>query len=186
MSSAPNKTFRRSPFRLSLRELFFVVAILATAIVSLSYASAVWQILLGLLVLVVFIGALVGAIVDRGRRQAFAIGMVAAIAVYQATLIHAGLGKTANTEFMSGRASSRLPTTSLLRRLFEVVVERTERLGQGAFAGTVVDTTESPIGSAFMSVGHCWWALLLGYAGGRFAQFLYLRRTREQELTKTP
>ena len=184
MASAPNQSYRRSMFRLSLRELFFVVAILAMAIVSLLYASTVWQIVLGLLVLVVFIGALVGAIVDRGRPQAFAIGVVAAIAVYQAALMYAGLGRNSNMEFVTGRASSRLPTTTLLRSLFEVVVERTERLGQGAFAGTVVDTTEIPHGSAFMSVGHCWWALLLGYASGHFAQFLYLRRTSEPTLAK--
>jgi len=31
----------------------------------------------------------------------------------------------------------------------------------------------------FTATGHCWWALLLGYLGGHFATFVYLRRSRE-------
>jgi hypothetical protein len=176
-----NQTHPGSLFRLSLRELFLVVAFLAAAIVSLCYASTVWQIVLGLLVLVVFIGALVGAIVDRGRRQVFAIGMVAAMAVYQAALMHADMGRNTNTEFISGRASVGLPTTRLLRSLYTVVVHPTPEFGEGNLSGTVVGTIDRPVGSAFMSVGHCWWALLWGFASGHFARFLYLRRTSETD-----
>jgi hypothetical protein len=31
-----------------------------------------------------------------------------------------------------------------------------------------------------MPIGHCWCALLLGLAGGWFAQFVYARRVNEQ------
>jgi hypothetical protein len=152
----PNQSYNRSLFRLSLRELFIVVAFLATAIVSLRHASTVWQIVLGLLVLVVFIGALVGTIVDRGRRQAFAIGIVTAMAVYQAALIHAGIGKDFNMEFASGRGSARLPTTRLLRSLYTVVVRPTPIYGERIQSGIVVQMTDRPEGSAYMSVGHYW------------------------------
>jgi hypothetical protein len=95
-------------------------------------------------------------------RQAFAIGMVVAVTVYQALLVHAGMGGNFNTEFISDRAAVRLPTTQVLRTLY-----------------AVIQTADSPDGSAFMSVGHHWWALLLGYVGGRFAQHLYARRQIE-------
>jgi hypothetical protein len=32
-----------------------------------------------------------------------------------------------------------------------------------------------------MPTGHCWWALILGYAGGQFGRFVYARRVREGE-----
>jgi len=57
----------------------------------------------------------------------------------------------------------------LLRSFYAAIVDRTEILGEREFRGTVVGTTEIPDGSAFMWVGHAWWALLFGYFGGRFA-----------------
>jgi hypothetical protein len=38
----------------------------------------------------------------------------------------------------------------------------------------------NPSPGPFMALGHIWSALLLGYIGGRFAQFVYRRRTSEQ------
>jgi hypothetical protein len=43
-----------------------------------------------------------------------------------------------------------------------------------AFSGQIPDHEH------FMALGHCLWALLLGYAGGHFARWVYLRRRREQ------
>jgi hypothetical protein len=37
-----------------------------------------------------------------------------------------------------------------------------------------------PIQEHFMTIGHFWWALLFGYVGGHFAQFIYKRRAAEQ------
>jgi hypothetical protein len=174
----------QTQFRLSLRELFLGVLIVAMAIVSLLYASPVWHIVMGLLVLLVYTGAIIGAIVDRGPRQALAIGMVVAMTVYAATLIYACLGSDFNTEFMSGDARVRLPTTRLLRSLYGAIVVREEielpPVEPGAL-GTRAGTIERPLGSSLMLVGHCWWSLLLGYAGGRFALYLYLRRTNDSD-----
>jgi hypothetical protein len=32
----------------------------------------------------------------------------------------------------------------------------------------------------FLPIGHFWFALLLGYLGGHFARFVYLRRLKDQ------
>ena len=40
---------------------------------------------------------------------------------------------------------------------------------------------ESPPQGDYPRIGHMWWAMLLGFAGGQFARFVYWRRTRETQ-----
>ncbi len=44
-------------------------------------------------------------------------------------------------------------------------------------------TRRTPDPATLMAVAHCWWALLLGYIGGRFARVVYLRRSLAPEGT---
>jgi hypothetical protein len=38
-------------------------------------------------------------------------------------------------------------------------------------------TRRTPDPATLMAVAHSWWAMLLGYSGGRFARVVYLRRS---------
>jgi peptidoglycan hydrolase-like protein with peptidoglycan-binding domain len=40
---------------------------------------------------------------------------------------------------------------------------------------------EDPPREVFMPIGHCWWAVLLGYFGGLFGLVTYRRRTKEPQ-----
>jgi hypothetical protein len=55
--------------------------------------------------------------------------------------------------------------------------------GAGGMAGSgpTVSYRESPPREIFMPIGHSWWTLILGYAGGHFARFVYWRRFREEQ-----
>jgi peptidoglycan hydrolase-like protein with peptidoglycan-binding domain len=45
---------------------------------------------------------------------------------------------------------------------------------------------EIPPREIFMPIGHCWWAILLGFVGGHFAQYVYWRRTRDGSKPEMP
>src|SRR5688500_4232424 len=68
--------------RISLRQLLVLVATVAVAIVSLCYANAGWEAAVYCLTLVVFFAIVIVAFIDRGSRQAFAIGMAIVMAGY--------------------------------------------------------------------------------------------------------
>ena len=160
-------------WRLSLREMLVLVTLVALAIVSLTYASNFFRGAIGLMALLVYVGSIVAAFMDHGRRQAFAIGMALVMTIYGLLLVHAGYGQDQNYELVP--YAGYLPTSTLLYGLFDGIVVRTSTVGSDG--GTAyVDT---PDGHTFLVVGHCWWALVFGYIGGRFAQFLYTRRMRE-------
>jgi hypothetical protein len=246
-------------FRLSLREVFVLVALVALAIPSLKYASELWLALVAAVSIISLFVALIVAVVDRGLRQAFAIGFALIMAGYGLIVI-----SSPTREF--DQWEGRLPTTQLLRYTYSAVdrsewnpvvvplqmgatgvqVEVLQRMlnarvtpspnlqVDGDFGsltnqavkwfqrqaalnatgdvdtntwkalGLVFDSTSlQPVvpayanpnasdlgfsygaGSSFhavpprenfMHIGHYWWALLLGYAGGHFARFVYWRR----------
>ena len=139
-------------FRVSLRHLFVLVTFIALAIVSLKYASPIWEATVLGLALIVFFVALIVALVDRGPRQAFAIGMAAVMFGY------AGLkfAETPPTPLHLG-----IPTSALLVYPYMYYPE--------AF----------PPAEHFFPTAAFWWALLVGYLGGHFARFVYHRRTKE-------
>ncbi len=194
-------------FRISLRELFVVVAVRAVALVSLIYASDMWlTITLSVASLTLLVVAIVSA-VDRGPRQAFALGFVATMLTYGLFLfIEPQVADQGEFDLWSGH----LPTTKLLRYAHLVVQDvhcydsstGKELVGfdpanpsipisdgfssGGSFGGGFGNGGApakpramqfvSPAQDAFARIGHLWWALLLGYVGGRIGRFVYTPR----------
>jgi hypothetical protein len=172
--------------RISLRSALVSVAVVALAIVSLRYASARWEAIILSFTAIVFFAMVIVALVGRGARQAFAIGMAVVMAGYLAV------------KLLEPRPTSRhvgLPTTYLLVRLQSLSGDiryfdsRTGRevegynpaAGVAARTGLGVPTVYAstvPLLENFLRVGHCWWALLLGYVGGVFGRQVYSQRIK--------
>jgi hypothetical protein len=190
-------------FRISLRQMLVFVAAIALAIASLKYANDVWLAVVATVLMPALFISLIVAVVDRGPRQAFAIGFAIIIVAYGTTLLTgtSGFGgdlNSKNVEF--DQWAGRLPTTRLLRYVHAAVqtsgyfdnvtgkelpnydpANPPNRFrGVGGFAPGV-SYRESPPRGKFMPIGHMWWALLLGYLGGVFAMFVYRRRLRDEE-----
>ena len=186
---------RERLFRLSLRELLALLTLLALAVVSLQFASATWETIVGAIAVVAFTAAAIVSLVDRQARQAFAIGFAVSVLVYSLVLSRASLGSQAagspapNMEFNPD--TGKLFTTRLLRPVYAAVAKSRWidfRTGKEVLDYDpqhpgpdmqYISLDERPERAAFMRIGHCWWALLLGYFGGWFGRFFYLRRTRE-------
>lgn len=180
-------TPRERLFRLSLRELLVLIALAAMAIVSLQFASATWETVVATIAVVALTIAAIVSLVDRQARQAFAIGFVVSMIVY-ALLLSGGLLASRNGNLEFNPDTGRLPTTRLLRPVFAAVAQSRWidfRTGQELLDydpqnpgpnDQFVSQDERPERAAFMRIGHCWWALVLGYLGGWFARFVYLRR----------
>jgi len=174
-------------WRLSLRELLMLVALVALAIVSLKYASLTWQGFVLSLTLLAFVAAAIAAFVDRGSRQAFALGMVVTMTIYAALLPTATLGSQLPTSYvLSMIRSGMLTRTYVDRQTGQPLPDydpnnMTTPLGVNPRAFVRPRQITMPPSSQFKIIGHSWWSLLLGYVGGRFAQFLYVRRTGETE-----
>jgi hypothetical protein len=162
--------------RISLRQLFMFVALVAVAIVSLRYASPLWQGVIGMATMLAFFAAVLAGIFDRGPRQVFAIALALVMLAY-------GLAAS----------QGRPPTTLILRALHGAMAEyhgRDANTGQvipdfdlakwqadlAATGTTSIVVIPSPPEEEFMPIGHYWFALLFGYVGGKFARFVYLRR----------
>lgn len=104
--------------RWSVRGMLVLVALVALAIPSLQYASEAWLALVVGITIVAFLVALNVAVVDRGPRQAFAIGFVLTMAAYGLILMSF---QTREFDQWKGR----LPTTRLLRYV-HAAVDRSE------------------------------------------------------------
>jgi len=184
-------------FRVSLRMLLIFVAIMALAIVSLRYASVGWQMLVWTLTLVAFVAEAIVAVVDRGPRQAFAIGFTIALLVYGIVLMLAApldAPLSHNPEF--NPAVGRLLTTRLLHPLYAAVADvrwynlqsgllvpnDNSGLSGGESGSANITLSEWPDRGVFASIGHLWWAFLFGCCGGWFARRVYLRRNSGSEL----
>jgi predicted PurR-regulated permease PerM len=186
-------------FKLSLRELLLVVGAFATGCAALKFANNPWWYVLSALALSGILSAAVIAAVDRGRPQAFALGFVICAATYGLFLVLADKGGQLSREL--DPYEGRLPTTRLLRPLFELIVDRTWYESQtgkplpgyqpaGAEASPIYGSTavsaagpipyaeERPTRNEFMRLGHLLWGLLLGYLGGRLGAVIYTRRVR--------
>jgi len=214
----PDTRSKQSWFQWSIRGLLVCMALVALAIVSLRLATEGWRMAVLTVLFVVFAAAVILAVVERGPRQAFAIGLALTITIYGSAIVLAGIGVEGrggytNREF--NPAAGRLPTTRLMRPLFDAMAEvrwteqstgqvlsdsdaqkyqadpvawvaspQGQRLSRGGFPG--ISMSETPSRSLFMTIGHTWWAILLGYCGGLFARFVYVRRTREQSSSNPP
>jgi hypothetical protein len=133
---------RRARFKFTIRELVGLTAFVAVGIAALKYANAYWLTAVSTAVWLAFIAAAIVAVVDRGERQAVAIGMVIAAAVFRIVL--------------------ELPFAGYL---FTNYVQQ------------VAVSTLAPQNLGIFSI--LWWHLwmaLIGYAGGRFARWVYSRR----------
>jgi hypothetical protein len=182
--------------RLSLRQVLALVALAAVVLVSLKYASDGWLGAVGTLAAVAFCLAAITALVDRGPRQAAAIGFLVVAGLYGYLVM--SYATSVRSEF--GLHSGRFPTTLLLRYAYLVVEDgvwmdsetgqelpnfdpakqpqRTKIVGNSVVP--IDEFVERPPEGTFVRVGHLWWMLLLGYAGGRFATFVYGRRRRDE------
>jgi hypothetical protein len=175
-------------FRLSLRELLLLIAMVALAIVSMKYASPAWRTCVYTITMATFMWAAVIAVIDRGPRQSFAIGMVLLMVIYGVLVLNAPRRQERNLEL--DLDYGRLPTSRAVKYLFPPgeTVEWWDRgtlqllpnydpknppPGIQAFR----QTRSTPDPPTLMAIAHCWWALLLGYLGGRFARVVYLRRS---------
>lgn len=206
-SVASNSASPERMLRLSLREMLALMALVALAIASLKFANEAFLALVAGVTMLALIATLIVAVVDRGPRQAFAIGVALTMIAYglilttgQSTSGSNGSVRSRNIEF--DQWAGRLPTTRLLRYVHKAV-QRSEWIdpftqkvipnydpnnpvipsvvagsgaGGGGFAGGGASLREIPPRGIFMPIGHCWWALILGYAGGLFGRFVYERR----------
>jgi predicted PurR-regulated permease PerM len=195
-SAAPGATSWAALFRLSLRELLMLIAMVALAIASMKYASPAWRTCVYAITMAIFMWAAVIAVVDRGSRQAFAIGMVILMVIYGVLVVNGAAGRSQGGNREMNPSSGRLPTTRIVKYLFPITESvqwfdrRTDQLlpnfdpakAQPGAAG-YVQRISSPEPANLMPISHCWWALLLGYIGGRFARVVYLRRN---DLSRAP
>jgi hypothetical protein len=196
MPTKPHFAWSTKAIRISLREMLALVAFVALAIASLKNATDVWLAFVAAATMLTAFAALIVAVIDRGPRQAFAIGFSLVFAGYWAMLVY-GVQADAELNFSSGR----MPTTLLLRRAYasmreacwfdpntrqiisdsEALAQRKAlgitRMQQGFASGPYLSNV--PKESFFMPIGQCWCAILLGYAGGRFARYVHIRRERD-------
>jgi len=175
--------------RVSLRELMAFVACAAVALVSLKFASDIWLAAVIGVAMALLFAALVLMAVDRGPRQAFAIGFVLVVLGYYAVLFYPPYATSTRRATREFALDGLLPTTRVLQYVHTAVVHNRyfdANTGQevpnydpsnAAFANMSVGANELPPREYFLPIGHAWWALLFGYLGGRFAQFIYARRT---------
>jgi hypothetical protein len=191
-------------FRASLREMFLLVAAIALAILSLLGASIFWQGAVGLIVMLASGAAIITGIMERGSRQAFAIGFGVAMFGYALIVWNGeryadGPRKNKNMELVG--LDGQLPTSLLLHYL-HLKIDRSGYIdantgkdiseaelaktpldystGTGLVAGRPVQYVQRPRQEVFSPIGHYWWGLLFGYIGGRFAENLYTRRKNLQ------
>jgi hypothetical protein len=178
---------------MSLRELLLLVALAALAIASIRYATTTWRTAVYTITMVVFMAGAVVAVIDRGPRQAFAIGMVLTMIIYAISVRNGVYGERGINRELDPD-DGRLPTTRISSYFYRPVI--TYRWFNGDTGGELVNydpqnpptglrskvfrrDIKSPSTEDFMQIAHSWWALLLGYLGGQFARFVYVRRTSD-------
>jgi hypothetical protein len=182
---------------MSLRELLLLIALAALAIASIRYATTTWRTVVYTITMAVLMTGAVTAVIDRGPRQAFAIGMVLTMAIY-AILVRNGVSGTRGENRELDPSDGRLPTTRAASYFYRPTTthrwfdERGNELAnfdeskpRPGVRRATRRTNISPSADLFMQIVHSWWALLLGYIGGWFAWIVYHRRI-SGPLPRTP
>ncbi len=186
----------RNPWSLSLRGLLLAVALAGLVCVSLKFANDWFWIGLSGAAMLLFMAAAVVSFVGRGAGQAFAIGFILCAGIYCGVLLVSGR----EPEFSP--YSGAMPTTLVMRAPFEAVV-KVEYMPSGTMqkfatqaeaeayqassgapginGGGSMGFWQTPTEERFMAVAHVWWAVLIGYVGGRFARLVYVRRAQESQ-----
>jgi hypothetical protein len=174
---------------MALRQLFVLVAFIAVCCAALKFAG-IWASILFAVALLWVVGMTIVAFVDRGARQAYAIGFTLAALIYAATVLatHAASGGVELDPY-----SGSLPTTKLLRPVYTLIVQQTwidmatgkevpnydpSKGASGGGMGGGVGLSEFPLRRAFMTVGHIIWTTLFGCVGGLFGRLTYARREK--------
>jgi hypothetical protein len=190
MREAPIARRRRFPWltgrTITLRRVFTLVAVFAVVCAALKFPGFWGPILFGIALLLVM-GMAITAVVDRGSRQAYAIGYTLAAIIYGVMVLatHSAFGG-----FELDPYSGSLPTTTWLAPVFRLVAHETwidvttrqevpnyvPPRTPGTTFGPAVGLIEYPDRRTFMAVGHTLWTLLFGLVGGYFAQWRYARR----------
>lgn len=169
----------------SIRELLIVVTIIAIGCAALTFASDGWRIAVDTITFFIVMTAGVVAIVGTDARRVFAIGFLVFGCGYFGVLWLQNTWHDIPTEF---DARARLPSSKLLLTWYNAIAVPTESddpmalFGAGggfAPAMPATRTVISPPIDTFMHIGHTLVMLMLGYLGGHFARFVYLRRMRE-------
>ncbi len=172
---------------MTLCGLFVLVAILAVCCAALKFGGVWASVFFGIALLIV-LGIAIVAFVDRGSRQAYAIGFTLAAFSYAATVLvtHTGFGGGELDPY-----SCNLPTTKLLAPAYTLIVQQTwidsrtgkevpnyvpPKSGGGGMFPTFVNLHEFPDRRAFMAVGHVLWTLVVGCMGGYFGRLTFARR----------
>lgn len=194
----------RGLFSLSLRELLALVAFAGLACVSLKFANDWYWVGLSSVAMMSFMAAVVVACVGRGEGQAFAIGFLICLTLYGGFLLFAGRERELNI-YAGTMPTTRLMRTVydaiatkeylVIGNIFATEAEAAAylakfqaSLGDGpadpdarafalSFASRGVETSTKPDILNYTSIAHLWWAMLLSYLGGRFARWVYARRT---------
>ncbi|MEX2138316.1 MAG: hypothetical protein WD894_03595 [Pirellulales bacterium] len=138
-------------------------------------------------VLIVTIGFAIVAFVGRDELRAAAIGFLVPVIVYAASIFAVGSSELDPYE-------GKLPTTKLIQPAFRLIVraewvnvmtgepmpdyDPTNPGPYGAIgpAGPPVGLKETPDRTIFMSVAHALLAMVFGYAGSKFAVYVYRRQ----------
>ena len=192
-----------TPARFSLRHLLALVAAVAVALAALKFAGDVWWTVLSTAALVVFLAAAVIAFMERGGRQAAAIGFVVCAGIYGTLLFVVQLwhdGRSGEFDPYEGI----LPTTKIMFPVFQATVTNTwtdsatgeiipdfdpanpgpYNVSGSFFSGQqYAKHQEIPYRTDFMRVAHLLWAVLFGFVGGWFAGFVYRRRVAREGAT---
>jgi hypothetical protein len=172
--------------QVSLRELLLIVALVSVGLASLKVGGLLATCFV-IASLLLFMAATITAIVDRGLRQKFAIGMVVAAGVYALVILGAAASRPPVT----------LPMSQWLSTWYEAIAERAwvDSFSGKELPGFDPDRhglngvrleSEHPDRATFRLVGHILWAFAFGYAGGKFAQHTYAHRDRDSEAAEPP
>jgi CDP-diglyceride synthetase len=162
-----NDQLAASPFRLTIRSLFLWTTIVAISFGAILFANEWWLAALSLLVGLTATWAAIVAVVERGARRAFAVGVLAWILV-QAFVLPELLG-----------TGSRLPSSRLMGAIYPLV------------AGPELRDYRNPVAvqqwrqsrwrfqqEFFIPVGDQLFTLLLSGACGMLGRAVYWRRVR--------
>ena len=164
----------------TIREGLILVFVAGFAVASLSVGGIVASLFL-IFALVLVTAFAISAFVGREDLRTYAIGFVLPVFLYSLILFAFGA-----SEF--NPHNGKLPTTNLMGPLFEgmVKLEYVDKDGNvvqdydpakkptsgGGFGTPTIYPRQTPNRITFMSIAHTILAMLAGYLGGKFAQFI--------------
>jgi hypothetical protein len=186
--------------QLTLRELLLGIVLLGLGCAGLVAGGVTAAIFLGVALIVTIAFAIVG-FVGRDEPRAAAIGFLVPVIVYAASIYAVGSSEL--------DPYGNLPTTKLIRPAHGLIVRQEwinamtgEPLpdydpttaqsaggsvpGMPTFGGAPVGLKETPDRTTFMSVAHSLLAMLLAYAGSKFAVYVHRRQTLPRESAPQP